>query len=172
MGDVFAFCADDPSEFHSAAHTRAHNSRLFPQVEEPFVTTLRRPILTLLADDSPGIHDMLIPACDPARYHALGAPHHRSCAQNLDECLSQESLVVSVTPQPINVFMNIPVAGQAIEWHSAQTKPGDNITFRAEMDCLLVVSACPQDLVDINGTVLSPLAVEVLEHAQASGEIA
>jgi uncharacterized protein len=69
VADVFAFSADDPSEYHSAEHTRVHVGRLFPRVGEQFATNRRRPILTLEADDSPGIHDMLLAACDPTRYH-------------------------------------------------------------------------------------------------------
>src|SRR2546427_4174928 len=90
VGDVFAFVADAPdehpgNEHHSAAHTRAATSRLFPAVGEPFLTDRRRPILTLVADTSPGEHDMLIAACDPQRYAQLGAPDHRSCATNMRE---------------------------------------------------------------------------------------
>src|SRR5690349_2790380 len=72
VGDLFAFAADDPRERLSAAHTRSGTSRLFPEIGEPFVTDRRRPILVLADDTSPGSHDMLIAACDPARYAALG----------------------------------------------------------------------------------------------------
>ncbi|GAA0896309.1 urea carboxylase-associated family protein [Pseudonocardia zijingensis] len=165
VGDVFAFTADDPGEFHSAAHTRARVDRLFPAIGEPFVTNRRREILTLVADDSPGLHDMLIPACDPTRYALLGVPDHRSCAQNLAEALAEHGLSVAHTPQPINVFMNIPVADGRIEWGAARTRAGDSITFRAELDCLFVVSSCPQDVVGINGAELTDLAIEVVGSA-------
>jgi uncharacterized protein len=164
VGDVFAFVRDDPAEAHSAAHTRAHVNRLFPEPGEQFVTTLRRPILTLVEDDSPGHHDMLIPACDPARYAALGAgPDHPSCAQNLRAALAEYGLDVSVVPQPINVFMRIPVgADNSLRWLAAGTRPGDSITFRADLDCLIAVSACPQDLVGINNGRPTPLTIEML----------
>ena len=55
VADVFAFCVDDPSEYHSAEHTRVRVDRLFPRVGEQFVTNRRRPILTFEADDSPGV---------------------------------------------------------------------------------------------------------------------
>ena len=84
VADVFAFCTDDPSEYHSAEHTRVYVNRLFPMVDEQFVTNRRRPILTLEADDSPGVHDMLCAACDPTRYHGLGVEGwHASCQENL-----------------------------------------------------------------------------------------
>ncbi|MBO0847958.1 MAG: urea carboxylase-associated family protein [Pseudonocardia sp.] len=163
VGDLFAFNAADPSEHHSAGHTRAHTSRLFPAVGEQFVTNRRRPILTLLTDDSPGHHDMLIPACDSARYAALGASDHASCVANLCTALGEVGLTMVEPPQPINVFMDIPVAPDGrLRWLPAPTGPGDSITFRAEMDCVLVLSACPQDLAGINAGEVSPLALDLL----------
>lgn len=166
VGDVFAFAAGEQhgNEHHSAEHTRAVTSRLFPTVGEPFVTDRRRPILTLVADTSPGHHDMLIAACDPQRYAQLGVPDHRSCATNLQEALAAVGHpYTGPTPQPINVFMRIPVGDDGtLSWLPAPTEAGDAITFRAELDAVVVVSSCPQDLVGINRGAPSPLAVEVL----------
>ncbi|MGW5704079.1 DUF1989 domain-containing protein [Amycolatopsis japonica] len=169
VGDVFAFrdgAGTELTEHHSAAHTRAGVDRLFPAVGEAFLTDLRRPILTLVEDTSPGEHDMLIPACDPARYTALGAPGHRSCAVNLQEALAAEGLsFTGPTPQPINVFMRVPVGeGGRLNWLTANSRPGDAVTLRAEMDCVVVVSACPQDLVRISEAGLSPLAIETVHN--------
>jgi len=160
VGDVFAFTE---TEHHSAAHTRAATSRLFPAIGEHFVTQRRRPILTLVEDTSPGQHDMLIAACDPERYAALGAAGHRSCADNLREALAAIGHnYAGTTPQPINVFMQIPVEPDGrLRWLPAQTAPGDAITFEVVMDCIVVVSACPQDIVGINAGSLSPLVIEV-----------
>ncbi|UUV30993.1 urea carboxylase-associated family protein [Amycolatopsis roodepoortensis] len=169
VGDVFAFRdggGTELTEHHSAAHTRAGVDRLFPAVGESFLTDLRRPILTLIEDTSPGEHDMLVPACDPARYAALGAPGHRSCAANLREALTNEGLgFTGPTPQPINVFMRVPVGGDGrLNWLTANSRPGDAVTLRAELDCVVVVSACPQDLVRISDAGLSPLAIETVHN--------
>lgn len=164
VGDVFAYHADDLAEHHSAAHTRTHTSRLFPALGEAFVTNRRRPILTYLADTSPGVHDMLIAACDPQRYAAYGDPDHASCAQNLTDALAEHGYPApSHIPQPINVFMRIPVGADGeLSWLTAATRPGDAITLRAELPCLLVVSSCPQDHNVINGAGPSPLSLTVL----------
>ncbi|MGW4714171.1 DUF1989 domain-containing protein [Nocardia sp. NPDC004260] len=163
VGDVFAYNAYDITEHHSASHTRTHTGRLFPALGEYFVTNRRRPILSYLADTSPGVHDMLIAACDPERYAAYGDPVHASCADNLRRALAEHGHRVPFIPQPINVFMRIPVtAGGDLSWLDAATAPGDAITFRAEMDCLVVVSACPQDHNVINGAGPTPLAMTVL----------
>jgi uncharacterized protein YcgI (DUF1989 family) len=163
VGDVFAFCADDPAEYLSAPHTRTHVARLFPHVGESFVTNRRRPILTLAADTSPGIHDMLIAACDPERYQALGVGKHASCAENLRIALAGMGIETEVVPQPINVFMRIPITAQGdLTWLPAASEPGDAITFHAATDCVFVVSACPMDLNAINGHRPTALEIEVL----------
>ena len=164
VADVFAFSAADVGEHASASHTRAYVSRLFPRVGEPFVTNRRRPILWLEADDSPGVHDMLCAACDPERFQGLGvAGWHASCAENLLRALAAEGLPEVVVPQPINLFMNIPVSAEGeLGWEPAPTKAGESATLRAEMDCVVVVSACPQDIVPINGGNPTSLALELL----------
>jgi uncharacterized protein len=163
VGDVFAFAADDPDEYLSASHTRTHTSRLFPRIGEDFVTNRRRPILTLVADTSPGVHDMLIAACDPERYRALGATQHASCANNLRTALSQLGLQTATIPQPVNVFMRIPVDPSGdLSWMPAASRAGDAITFAAAMDCVVVVSACPQDLNAINGDRPTAMEIEIL----------
>ncbi|NDU72724.1 DUF1989 domain-containing protein [Actinomadura sp. DSM 109109] len=163
VGDLFAFAADDPREHLSAGHTRGVTSRLFPLVGEQFVTDRRRPILTLAGDTSPGSHDMLIAACDPARYEALGAPGHASCAQNLESALGAMGLRTPAVPQPVNVFMRIPVEGSGrLRWLPAESRAGDAVTFEAAMDCVVVLSACPQDLAVINRDGPTPMAIDVL----------
>jgi uncharacterized protein YcgI (DUF1989 family) len=67
-------------------------------------------------------------------------------------------------PQPINLFMNIPIDEHGgLGWEPAPTSPGDFVTLRAEMDCFVVVSACPQDIVAINDKDPSPVAIELLD---------
>lgn len=165
VGDLWAFTSD-LAEHLSAAHTRVHVDRLFPAVGQSFVTGRRDPILTLVEDRSPGRHDMLVPACDPGRYASLGAPPgHPSCAANLHAALAGQSAPggYATVPQPVNVFMGVRVgSGGELVWYPASTAPGDSVTFRAETDCLVVVSACPQDLSVVNDG--HPTALELRVH--------
>ncbi len=161
VGDLFVYRADDPAEHLSAAHTRAATARLFPAIGEQFVTTRRRPVLSLVEDTSAGRHDMLIPACDPERYRALGVPGHASCAENLADALAAHGVFTGTVPQPVNVFMDIRQDAGKLTWHAASTRPGDTITFEAVMDCLIVLSACPQDLAPVNAGPPGALSVTV-----------
>lgn len=161
VADFFAFARDDPNEFLSASHTRAATRRFFPKVGEAFYSTRREPLLGFEADDSPGIHDLLIAACDPVRYEQLGAPGHPSCAANLFEALVGR-VPPPVVPQPVNFFMDVEIsANGALAFGESPTAAGDSVTLRAVRDSLVVVSACPQDLVPINRGGLSELLLEV-----------
>ena len=164
VADLFAFRSDDVSEYASAEHTRVHLDSLFPGVGEQFVTNRRRPILRFEEDRSPGAHDMLCAACDPTRYAGLGVEGwHASCQDNLQTAMADLGFNRVEVPQSINLFMNIPVAADgSLGWEPARTKAGDAVTFRAELGCHVVVSACPQDIVPINGGNPTPIEIEVL----------
>jgi uncharacterized protein YcgI (DUF1989 family) len=151
--DTWAFNRSDPSEWMSMEHSRAAMGRILPQVGDRLRTNRRRPILTIVHDDSGGRHDTLIAACDIYRYQLLGcAGHHDNCTENLAVSLRELGLSVAHTPSPLNLFMNIPVAPDGtVSFLPPVSTPGSSITLRAEMDLVIAFSACPQDMIPING---------------------
>jgi uncharacterized protein YcgI (DUF1989 family) len=53
--------------------------------------------------------------------------------------------------------MNIPVQPDgSLSFEPPVSQPGDYVLLRAEMDCVIVFSACPQDMVPINGVACMP----------------
>jgi uncharacterized protein YcgI (DUF1989 family) len=162
--DTWAFADPDLGEFLSMEHMRAFIDRLVPRVGDRLVTNRRRPILTLFEDTSPGIHDTIIAACDIYRYQGLGVAHyHDNCADNLRSGLAALGLTPPETPSPLNLWMNIPVAADgSIDWLEPASKPGDYVVLRAEMDCVMAFSACPQDIIRINAGAPTEAHFEVL----------
>lgn len=156
--DTWAFALADISEFMSMEHTRIAIGRIIPKVGDALVTNRRRPILRLVEDNSGGIHDTLVAACDRWRYELLGCTtYHDNCTDNLAAALAELGLTPPETPSPLNLFMNIPVIdGNAIDVLPPVSTPGSHVTLRAEMDCLVAFSACPQDMVPINGLGMAP----------------
>ena len=78
---------------------------------------------------------------------------HRSCCDNFAEALAELSIVRrSPVPAPLNLFMNIPwdMDGN-ITFEPTVSAPGDSVLFRAEVDVIAIASACPMDIVPING---------------------
>lgn len=151
VADVFVFAAPHLDEYLSAHHTRVGCNRLFPRPGESFYSNRRRPIATLVEDTSPGVHDMLIAACDPMRYELLGASDHASCQDNLERALAERQLQCPVVPQPVNLFMAVPLDPDGgLDFAPSPAGAGDHVVLRAERDVIVVVSSCPQDLTSIN----------------------
>jgi uncharacterized protein YcgI (DUF1989 family) len=150
--DFWAFDARDPGTYLSMEHTRSTLSRLTPRIGDILVDNRREPMLAFESDTSPGVHDTVIAPCDPARYAKLGcAEGHASCADNLHRALESLDITVSACPSSFNLWMNIPVLPTGdLEWRETVSKPGDSVIFRALVDCIMVMSACPQDVIRIN----------------------
>jgi uncharacterized protein YcgI (DUF1989 family) len=139
--DTWVFNAEDLTEFLSNEHMRPTLGRLWPGKGDALVTNRRRAIMIMEEDTSPGRHDTLIAACTDNLFAAMrriGAP--------ITEC-----------PSPLNLWMNIPVDAQgATSWGEPLSRPGDHVILRAQMDCIVAMSACPQDILPINGAACRP----------------
>jgi len=157
--DTWCFSSEDFSEFMSNEHSRPTLGSIFPRVGAPFYSNRRRPILFFAEDTSPGRHDTIIAACDDYRYGLLGCTeYHDNCTDNLHAALRALGLKSAETPSPLNLWMNIPVAADgATAWGEPLSKPGDYVVLRAEMDCVVAMSACPQDMLPINGKGMRPV---------------
>src|SRR5471032_1277145 len=132
--DTWAFTAGMLTEFMSMEHTRATLTKLVPRVGDGLYTNRRRKILTMTEDSSRGDHDTLMAACDSERYILLGVKeYHDNCTDNLFAAMQGLGLTPPECPSP------------------PTTKPGDFVTLRAELDCIVAMSACPQDILPING---------------------
>ncbi len=70
-------------------------------------------------------------------------------------------LVPPECPAPFNLWMNVPMTsaqdGGKLHFAPPVSKAGDYVTMRAEMDCVMCFSACPQDMLPINGTLAKAL---------------
>lgn len=165
--DTWAVSAAEPVQIMSMAQTRSVNSSIFARAGMMLMSDRRDPMLAFEADTSPGVHDMLLCACNAAIYRELGCtPDHRSCSQNFTEALAEQGKTLPFTPAPLNLFMNVPVAADGtIDRVPPTARPGDLVVLRAQMPLFVVLSACPQDVTPVNGASRSPadIAVRILD---------
>ena len=156
--DFWALCDGAPHEFLSMAHCHTETGGIMPAVGDVMVSNRRRPMLTIKSDDSPGVHDTVIASCDWPRYQVLGcSEYHDNCADNFRMALMAIGEAAVHVPDPINLWMNIPVSPQGrISWEAPVSSAGHSIVMRAETDIIAVMSACPQDLTPVNGDGLAP----------------
>jgi uncharacterized protein len=159
--DTWALCSSDQAEHLSMEHTRTVLGRMIPRVGDSLFSSARRPLLTFAADTSPGIHDTLIASCDAERYRMLGhVGYHDNCHDNFIAALAELGLTAPPVPAPLNLFMNVPWSPDgALRFEEPRSRPGDLVRLRAETDLIVVMSACPQDLVPVNGRDQRPTEV-------------
>ena len=170
-------------QYFAASRTRSILSKVIPGTKDVLYTNKSVPLFTLLEDTTSGVHDTLFGCCDRFRMHNLGHPdfEHASCAENMHLALRRAaaqgvfkhgSISDEWTPDPLNVFMNVPITtgldrdsgGGKIECVPPESKAGEYIVLKAEIDCVAVMSACPNDLIaGVNAGKCLSVEYEVLD---------
>ena len=162
--DFWVFAGEGLSEYSSMEHLHTSISSIFPKVGDGVTSNLRRNLMTISEDTSPGVHDTVIASCDHARYQQLGCTeYHDNCADNLRQALIAIGQSAPAIPAPFNLWMNVPVQPNgATSFEPPVSKPGDRMSFLAQTDVIAVMSACPQDVTPVNGVGTSPDKLEFL----------
>ena len=155
--DFWALNPSNPAEYLSMSHNHAIHRKVRFKVGDTLYSSISQPILAWVEDTSRGDHDTLISACNPLRYERMGVKGwHASCTENYQmavENLSAPSIdqdrkerLPITPPTPLNLFMNVKVNEEGcIVFRAPTSKEGDYVAFKALMDVIIVLSACPMD---------------------------
>jgi uncharacterized protein YcgI (DUF1989 family) len=144
VADLLAFNRHDVREVIS-------NGRTLDYEETIRLTTGHRlwsnrsNVLLTIEGDTVGTHDFLLTPCSQHtfRHFYPDKPVHRGCFGNLAEALAPWGVEPDAIPVAFNCFMNVPIAGTgAISVLPPVSKPGDSVTFRAEEDLVIGLTAC------------------------------
>ncbi|MCP5083871.1 MAG: DUF1989 domain-containing protein [Alphaproteobacteria bacterium] len=162
--DFLCFNADDPAERYHAANTIKIPCQLYLGQGSVLRSSLARPMMTIV-EDSCGGHDTIFGCCsfevDEVRY---GATNPECCQRNFERELAEHGLGPEHIVANVNFFMNVPVKPDG---HTAitvsQSKPGDYVDLRADMDVLAVFSNCPEALNAATGAGPSPVRAIVYQ---------
>jgi hypothetical protein len=163
VGDLVLFRADDPTDRFSTGNTRKMAGSIFITTGATLWST-RYERIAELGEDTVGRHDLLATACTPYDYPIrFGVTGHRSCLANLREVLEPYGIAEPGIPDPMNVFMSMDVGPKGeVTILEATSKPGDHLDVHLLVDCIVALSACPQDLNDTNGGSVTDLGVEII----------
>ena len=161
--DFVAFNANDLDEVLSGVETRRALRSLYITVGSILMTSRSRPMMEVI-EDTIGVHDYTVPACDPTRYAVdFGCPGHRNCLDNMFEPLRAYGVDSPLeVPEPFNFFQNSPVLeGGRTGVVDPSSRPGDRLVLRMLMDVVCAVSSCPQDIIPGNGLHPTELLVRI-----------
>lgn len=123
-----------------------------------------RPMMRVVADSCGG-HDTIFGCCsfavDEVRY---GRTNAECCQRNFEREMAKHGLGPEHVVANVNFFMNVPVGSDGhAEITESQSRPGDFVDLRAEMDVIAVLSNCPQELNPAAGQGPSPIRAIVFE---------
>ena len=168
VGDCCFFNADDHREVFHVGQTWALNGLLGTGNARSFRHFYSKPprenVMLTVVDDSVRNHWGNMGGRCSRRIYELrdGDQNHRSCQENLAEALVPHGLTGDDIADVFNVFMNVELdAAGGFRILAPETKTGDYIDLRAEMNVLAAVSACPADRNATNDGRAKPLGIRI-----------
>ena len=161
VSDLLAVSLDDAGEILSNGRTFDYEERIALTTGAALWSNRSNRMLTIIEDTAPA-HDFLLTPCseDTFRHFYPDKPVHRGCFGNLAEALRPYGVVPDAIPTAFNVFMNVPVAADGgLSVDPPDTRAGDLVRFRAEMDVAVGLTACAAYA--SNGGAFKPIDYEV-----------
>lgn len=145
VADLVAFNRHDTDEVISSGRSLDYASRIYLSTGDLLYSN-RSGVMLEIAEDTVGRHDFLLAPCSAEMFAKLYGEQntHRGCFGNLAAALAPHGIGPDRIPTAFNVFMNVPVNPQtgALTVEPPLSRAGDHVTFVAQMDLLIGLTAC------------------------------
>ncbi|MEE9325631.1 MAG: urea carboxylase-associated family protein [Dehalococcoidia bacterium] len=163
VGDMTSLNLHDFRERLSPERTATANNRCFRKATKLYSGSPWERVMMTVIDDKVGVHWIHSSRCCRLSYkYIFNLDDHRNCQDNLAECLGPYGIADYDIPGTFNIFMNVEVDEDChFTIKPPASEKGDYIEFRAEMDLLVAISACPNDCGPTNDGVAKPLKIGI-----------
>lgn len=145
VGDLLAFNRQDSREVISSGRTFDYASRIYLTKGDPLYSN-RSKVMLRIVEDTVGRHDFLLTPCSKEMFRIIYGDEnpHQGCFGNLAAALQPFAICADSIPTAFNCFMNVSVDGKtgSLEVLPPRSGPGDSISFLAEMDLIIGLTAC------------------------------
>ncbi len=165
--DFVAFNLNDLTERFDQARTKTNQAKLFISTSDQLISKINNPMLTIVEDTfQEGRHDLQKGMCSRKRFELVAKglakrvfaegidpnpktpeeiPDH-GCFENLTEALKPWNIAPEDIPSPFNIFQTMRIDPESGRMFDTLIRPKNeaHLDFRAEMDCLVALSACPE----------------------------
>jgi uncharacterized protein YcgI (DUF1989 family) len=145
VADLLAFNRHDIREAISSGRTFDYASRIY-LTKGNLLYSNRSNVMLRIVEDTVGRHDFLLTPCSREMFRIIygDAEPHQGCFGNLAAALEPYGVAPDSIPTAFNCFMNVPVDGVTGEFkvQPPLSKAGDWISFLAEMDLIIGLTAC------------------------------
>ena len=165
--DFVAFNLHDLNERFDQARTKTNQVKIFISTGDTLFSKRNNPMLTIVEDIfTEGRHDLQKGMCSRKRFEMVAhgtakrvfaegvdinpkkpeeIPDH-GCWENLSEAVKPWNISPDDVPSPFNIFQCMRIDPETGIMYDTMIRPTDeaHVDLRAEMDCLVAVSACPE----------------------------
>lgn len=165
--DFVAFNLHELTERFDQARTKTNQVKIFISTGDILYSKRNNPMLTIVADTfAEGRHDLQKGMCSRKRFEMVAEgkskrvfaegvdinpkkaeeiPDH-GCWENLSNAVKAWDIAPDDVPSPFNIFQCMRIDPDTGTMYDTRIRPKDeaHVDFRAEMDCLVAVSACPE----------------------------
>lgn len=163
--DFVVFNLDDVRERFDQARTKVDQGKIFFTKGDVLISKSNNVMMTIVDDTYKGTHDMEKGMCSTSFYQKWGdkifavygdvwrqigrkpeaAPDH-GCWENLTAALKPWNIPPEDIPSPFNIFQTMVIDAKTGAMRYSLTRPdaGSYMDLRAEMACLVGISACPE----------------------------
>lgn len=160
--DIVALNRHDITEQFDQARTKVYNQTIFVTEGDRLMTKSNKPMMMIVEDTfDEGTHDLQHGMCSAPRFELAAEegkvadyyfrelseeelPDH-GCWENLSDALEPWDIDRMDIPSPLNLFQTVDIDPESGEMLNKPTRPDPtaHVDFRAEMDCIVAVSSCP-----------------------------
>lgn len=165
--DFVAFNLHDVTERFDQARTKTNQAKIFISTGDQLISKLNQPMLTIIEDTFvEGRHDLQKGMCSRKRFELVAEgkaqrnfaegvdpnpkrpediPDH-GCWENLSRALEPWDIAPQDVPSPMNIFQTMKIDPDTGKLFDTFIRPKEeaHVDFKAEMDCLVALSACPE----------------------------
>jgi uncharacterized protein YcgI (DUF1989 family) len=160
--DFVCFRLANLKERFDQARTKVYNGKIFITTGDKLMGRNNQHMMTIVENaNREGTHDLQKGMCSGYRFQLakkegrLREYYHRDykeeeipdhgCYENLSRALDPYGIAPEDIPSPFNLNQHMIIDGKTgkMEHTTVRAKPGSYVEFRAEMDLLVALSACP-----------------------------
>ena len=163
--DYVVFNLHNVKERFDQARTKVDQGKIYVTTGDLLISKFNNVMMTIVKDTYKGTHDLEKGMCSTSFYKKWGdkifeiyggvwkklgrkrgvAPNH-GCWENLAKALKPHGVPKEDVPSPLNIFQTMVINGQTgtMRYAMVRPDPGSRMDLRAEMDCLVGISACPE----------------------------
>ena len=165
--DFVAFNLHDLNERFDQARTKTNQVKIFISTGDVLYSKRNNPMLTIIEDSfKEGRHDLQKGMCSRKRFEMVAQgqakrifaegvdinpkraeemPDH-GCWENLSAAVKSWNIAPDDVPSPFNIFQCMRIDAETGIMYDTMVRPKveAHVDFRAEMDLLVALSACPE----------------------------